>query len=113
MNERELLAVVSSNVRRYRLCGRWSQAVLAEKTGISTNFLSDIETGKKWPSILTMIKFAEVFSIEVYELLKPEGLLPDNSSHVISRYTQEVLAVITKSVENVETKYISQMKRPS
>jgi hypothetical protein len=57
-----------------------------------------------------MIKFARAFNLEVYELLKPEGILPDNSSHVIAKYTKEILAAINKSVENIETKYMAQMK---
>ena len=111
MNEKELLCTVSSNIRQYRLGSKWSQAVFAEKTGISINFLSDIENGKKWPSIQTMVKFAKAFNIEVYELLKPGNILPDDSSQVIARYTKEIMATINKSVENIETKYIAQMKR--
>jgi hypothetical protein len=58
-----------------------------------------------------MIKFAKAFNIEVYELLKPEGMLPDNSSQVIVKYTKEILAIINRSVENAETKYIAQLNR--
>jgi len=110
MNEKELLGIVSSNIRQYRLRGKWSQSAFSEKTGISINFLSDIENEKKWPSIQTMIKFAKAFNIDVYELLKPENILPDKSSQVIAKYTKEILATINKSVENIETKYMAQMK---
>jgi transcriptional regulator with XRE-family HTH domain len=111
MNEKELLMAVSSNIRRYRLIGKLSQSALSEKADVSINFISDIENGKKWPSIQTMIKFAKVFDVEVYELLKPEGVLPDNSGQVIAKYTKEILATINKSVENVEAKYAAQLKR--
>jgi len=110
MDNKELLGVVSSNIRQYRLHCKWSQSAFAEKTNISINFLSDIENGKKWPSMQTMIKFAKAFNLEVYELLKPEGVLPDNSSHVLAKYTKEILTTINKSVENIETKYMGQMK---
>ena len=110
MDNKELLGIVSSNIRQYRLRGKWSQSAFAEKTDVSINFLSDIENGKKWPSMQTMIKFANAFNLEVYELLKPEGTLPDNSGHVIKKFTKEILATINKSVENIETKYMAQMK---
>jgi len=110
MNNKELLGIVSSNIRQYRLRGKWSQSSFAEKTDVSINFLSDIENGKKWPSINTMIKFAKAFNLEVYELFKPENMLPDNPSHVIAKYTKEILAAVNKSVGNIETKYIAQMK---
>ena len=113
MKEKELLGILSSNIRQYRLRGKLSQAALAEKAGISINFLSDIETVKKWPSPETMIKLAKVFNIEVYELLKPEEILPDISDQVIAKYTEEILATINKSVENVKTKYTAKLKRRS
>ena len=113
MKEKELLGILSSNIKQYRLRGKLSQAALSEKASISINFLSDIETGKKWPSPQTMIKLAKVFSIEVYELFKPEGVLPDTSGQVIAKYTEEVLAMINKSVENVQTKYIAKLKHRS
>jgi predicted transcriptional regulator len=40
---------------------------LAEKIDISTNFLADIETGKRRVSSLTLVKRANCFEIEVYE----------------------------------------------
>jgi len=111
MDEKELLSILSSNIKEYRQRKKWSQSAFAEKADISINFLSDIETGKKWPSIQTMIKFANAFNIDVYELLKPENILPDKSSHVIEKYTKEILAIINKSVGNIENKYITQIKR--
>jgi transcriptional regulator with XRE-family HTH domain len=110
MKEKELLGILSSNIKQYRRRGKWSQAALAEKIDISINFLSDIETGKKWPSPQTMIKFAKAFGIEVYELLKPESVLPDNSSQVIAKYTEEILDTINQSVETVQAKYTARMK---
>jgi len=111
MKDNELLGILSSNIRQYRLIGKFSQSALAEKADVSINFLSDIENGKKWPSIQTMSKLAKVFNIEVYELLKPSSILPDNSSQVIAKYTKELLAAINKSVDNVESKYMAQIKR--
>jgi transcriptional regulator with XRE-family HTH domain len=113
MKEKDLLGILSTNIRQYRLRGKLSQAALAEKADISINFLSDIETVKKWPSPQTMIKLAKVFNIEVYELLKPEGILPDNSGQTIAKYTEEILATINKSVGSVQNKYMAKLKRRS
>jgi transcriptional regulator with XRE-family HTH domain len=96
MNERELLRIFSSNIKRYRALYRWSQAELAEKVDISINFLSDIETGKKWASPTTMVRFADVFCIEAYELFKPEHLLPDKADGVIQKYTEDVFLAISQ-----------------
>jgi len=63
MTERELLKVLSSNIKLYRGKYKWSQAKLAEKIDISINFLSDIENAKKWPSPTTMVKLANIFIV--------------------------------------------------
>ena len=67
----ELKKIVWANIRRYREYRKWTQAQLAEKMGISINFLSDIENEKKWFSPVNMAKFAMVLNIEPYELFKP------------------------------------------
>jgi len=44
MKEADLRRVLSSNIKHFRGLRSWSQVKLAEKIGISTNFLADIET---------------------------------------------------------------------
>jgi len=96
MTERELLKIFSSNIKLYRTRFRWSQAELAEKVDISINFLSDIETGKKWASPITMVKFANIFDIKAYELLKPPDLLPDNYNNIVEKFAEDVHSAVEK-----------------
>ena len=107
MTERELLKIFSSNIRLYRTRFRWSQAELAEKINISINFLSDIETGKKWASPITMVKFANVFNIKAYELLKPSDLLPDNYYSVVEKFAEDVHF----AVEQIRTTFLENSDR--
>jgi len=88
--EKELHEIFSKNLRRYRCDLDLSQIALAKKTGVSTNFINDIEAGKKWASLATMIKIANIFDVHVYELLKPSNLLPDNLSSILKKYTEDV-----------------------
>jgi transcriptional regulator with XRE-family HTH domain len=101
MTERELLKIFGTNVKIYRIRSKWSQADMAEKIDISINFLSDIETGKKWASPVTMVKFATAFNIETYELLKPLDLVPDNYNNVIEKYTEDIY----KAIEQVHNAF--------
>ena len=94
MTERELLKIFSSNIRLYRTRLKWSQAELAEKVNISINFLSDIETGKKWASPITIVKFADVFSIKAYELLKPPDILPENCCDIIEKFAEDMHSAV-------------------
>jgi len=102
MTERELLRIFSSNIKLYRTRFRWSQADLAEKINISINFLSDIETGKKWASPITMVKFANVFEIKAYELLKPPDILPENYNNIVEKFAED----IHLAVEKIRTSFL-------
>ena len=112
MTERELLKVLSGNIKLYRSQYKWSQAKLSEKIDISINFLSDIENAKKWPSPTTMVKLANIFNINVYELLKPQEILPDNFNpiHFMENYTEDIFTAIT-GVQNTYTAKFRKKKK--
>jgi transcriptional regulator with XRE-family HTH domain len=71
MEEKELRAVFAENIKKFRKRRGWNQLLLAEKLDISSNFLSEIETGKGWVSPLTLVKLAKVLEIDVFELFMP------------------------------------------
>jgi transcriptional regulator with XRE-family HTH domain len=107
LTERDLLRILSANIKLHRNRCRWSQAELAERINISINFLSDIETGKKWASPVTMVKLAKTFEIEVFELLKPLGFLPEDSRGMIERYTENIYDAIAE----VQADYLARMEK--
>ena len=104
MTERELLKVLSGNIKLYRERYNLTQAELAEKINISINFLSDIETGKKWASPITLVKLADIFDINVYELLKPIDAVPDNINIFLEKYTEDIFTAISIVHKNYKTK---------
>jgi transcriptional regulator with XRE-family HTH domain len=77
MEEKELRAVFAENIKKFRNKRGWNQLFLAEKLDISSNFLSEIETGKGWVSPLTLVKLANALEIEVFELFAPK--IPKNT----------------------------------
>ena len=109
MTERELLKVLGGNIKLFRVRFNWTQAELAEKVNISINFLSDIETGKKWASPITLVKLADVFTIDVFELLKPEKILPDNVNIFMEKYTEDIYTAI-KEVHKTYTLKLKKKK---
>ena len=111
MTERELLKVLSGNIKLYRGRYKWTQSTLAEKIDISINFLSDIENAKKWPSPTTLVKLADIFNIAVYELLKPKDIPPDNFNHIhiMENYTEDIFNAI-KRVHNAYTAKLKKKK---
>lgn len=105
MTEKELKVILRINIRRYRDYRNWTQVQLAEKLEISVNFLSDIENGKKWISPATMVKFASVFNIEPYELFKTADYAEPSVSTLFSRYNDEVIQVVSESLERTYRYY--------
>ena len=71
--EKELKDILRFNIKKYRKRRNWSQFTLATQINISTNFLADIEAGNTWVSAQTLVKLAQAFEIEAFELLKPEN----------------------------------------
>ena len=106
MTERKLLNIFGTKIKLHRNRLKWSQAELAEKMNISINFLSDIETGKKWASPTKIVKFADLFNTEPYELLKPSELIPDDFTNVIMKFTED----IHTAVEKIRTIYLENEK---
>lgn len=60
---------IGEKIRYERLKKRLKQYELAEKSGISNTFLSDIEVGRTMPSIKTMKKIAEVLEVSIKDFL--------------------------------------------
>ena len=62
----------------------YSQEKLAEKAGLSTQTLNDIEGCRRWVSAVTISKLAKALNINEYQLLLPDNEeleeKPNNSS---------------------------------
>lgn len=58
-----------SRIRAYRNDLGWSQEDLAERTGLHWTFIGRLERGKGNPTLKTMVKLAEAFSVQPKDLL--------------------------------------------
>ena len=100
--EQELKNIFGYHIKTRRKSRDWTQEVLAEKAGVSKNTISDIENGDKFARANTLIQLANVFETEVYELLKPADIPPDNTADAIAIYGEEV----KEAVKNVGKSYM-------
>jgi len=107
MDGTEVRAALARNIKAFRNRRNWSQANLAEKSGLSIVYLSDIERGNKWPYLDTLVKIAGAFKVEVYELIKPEEAPPPTIAKILAEYNEEITAILEKSFE-IAKKYTSQ-----
>ncbi|MDR1278097.1 MAG: helix-turn-helix domain-containing protein [Treponema sp.] len=93
--------ILAGNLKLYRNRRNWSQADLAEKSGLSVVYLSDIERGNKWPYLDTLVKLAEALELEVFELLKPQDALSADAASIVAKLSEETTAIIEKSLETM------------
>jgi len=105
--EQAIKDTLSSNIKKFRHRRNWSQFALASKIDISTNFLADIEAGNTWISANTLVKLAQVFEIEAFELLKPQKQGTDTdiprktntNRTLLSQFSKDLVIVFQESME--------------
>ena len=95
MTENQLHEILSQNIKKYRK-GKFTQEQLAEKIGVSTQNINDIEGKRRWPRESTLIKIAEILKVEVYQLFIPQNLVEikieeTNENQQIQRQIQNKL----------------------
>ena len=61
------IEILINNIKYFRSLKNLTQEKLSEISGISRDYLSEIERGKKTPSIKRLIKIAEALDIDVYK----------------------------------------------
>ena len=105
--EQELKDIFGKNIKTLRIRKKWSQEKLAESVGVSRNTISEFETGQNFAHAKTLVNLALAFETEIYELLKPEGVLPDKPTDIFAEYSEKV----REKVEEIGNSYMEKMKR--
>ena len=105
--EQDLKKIFGQNVKTRRERKGWTQEELSVKAGVTNNTISDIEKGDKFARAKTLVKLAIVLKTEVYELLKPDNVMPDKNADIIAKYGEEV----REAVEKVGNFYIENAKK--
>jgi transcriptional regulator with XRE-family HTH domain len=68
MDEAELRLYLGKQVKYLRHLANLTQAQLAEKTNLSVNYISEIETGIASPTLKTLLKLAQELDVDIKEL---------------------------------------------
>ncbi len=71
MEHSNLKEVLGINVKFYRLQNKLTQEQLAEKSDISTRYVSDIENANANISLDKLERVASALNVECYKLLEP------------------------------------------
>jgi transcriptional regulator with XRE-family HTH domain len=100
-NLRDILA---NNLRKNRRKCGFSQARLAEKAGISTQYIAMIELSRQFPIPDVLEKIASVPNIEAYELFNmppsPESSMERLYNDIIKEIREVIVEVLEKALSN-------------
>ena len=67
----DMRALVGRNVRRIREAKGLTQEAFAERSGFSQQYISDLERGRRNPTIVTLYELAQALGVGHVELVRP------------------------------------------
>ena len=89
--------VFIENLRRHRNMKRFSQAKLAEMSGISLSGYAQIEYGKVWPAPETLTRIAKALEVDVSELHGASETLKKTNAPELTPETLRAIQDATKA----------------
>ena len=84
-----IIAIFGSNVKTYRKRQKMTQEQLAEKTGVTVKYISNIECSISFPSAPVIASIAKALNVPEYRLFTPEEV--EMSSHDGSYISKDAL----------------------
>ena len=100
METEKTIEFLKNNVKYYRSRLNLSQQELAEKCEVSTTYIGDIELGRKYPSLRTLIKVATVFDIPVHMLLIDSENYRNQAVELFSRDLGKSISTVIEDMKN-------------
>ena len=98
----ETILYLKENVRYYRFILKISQQELAERCNVSTTYIGEIELGRKYPSLRTLIKLAHVLEIPVYMLL----VNPQNArNEAVEQFSKDLEKRLISMINDMRNRY--------
>ena len=106
IDEKYILQLISSNMKRIRSLQNVSQLSLANTTGLTHNFINDIENCKKGVSVKTLAKLSAALRVEPFQFFLPEDM--PNSEIMV--YLEDVNVSFQNLVKEMTKKYAARDK---
>ncbi len=100
MNEFPIDTIVSENIKTLRKKLGWSQELLAEKTGVSAPYITQIEVGKRTPSLDIVEKLALALGVEYKTLFETNSdniQAPEFTKHILE---SKLITAITNTIHD-------------
>jgi transcriptional regulator with XRE-family HTH domain len=68
----DMRRLVGRNTKKIRLAKGLTQEELAELSGFSQQYISDLERGRRNPTVVSLYELAQAMGVNFLELLQPE-----------------------------------------
>lgn len=88
-------------IRELRKQQHFTQAVLAERVGISTSFMGHIERGTRIASLETLVHLSEALDVSLDTMVtgKDDGILPSGNATTKMRMLNDVMRVLNEHAD--------------
>ena len=94
VNEKYIHQLISSNLKRLRSLHNISQLNLAVNTGLTHNFINDIENCKKGVSAKTLAKLSSELNVEPYQFFLPGDLANEEVMIYVKDFNDSLYKVV-------------------
>lgn len=102
MESKDLKAIFSSNLKKFRGIRGLKQTELAEQSGLSNQTIIRMEGGNLWPSEKTLCKISETLNIEPYKFFvpnEPSNMINSDSTFFQNNMEKYIKEIIKMSYE--------------
>jgi transcriptional regulator with XRE-family HTH domain len=107
IDEKHIHHLISGNIKRLRTLQKISQLELSINTGLTHNFINDIENCKKGISVRSLAKLSNALNVEPYQFFLPEGM-PNNDTLI---YVKDFNDSLQKVVSDLTAQYLYKDKK--
>jgi transcriptional regulator with XRE-family HTH domain len=107
IDEKYVFKLVSGNIKRLRSFQNMSQLDLALNTGLTHNFINDIENCKKGISAKTLAKLSIALNAEPYQFFLPNTM----ANNEVMSYVKDFNDSLQKVVSELTQQYLTGDKK--
>lgn len=99
--------IIGNRIKEVRFSKKWTQAQLAEKSGVEPSYISHIERAVTKLSLPTLVNIANALEVSLDELLYTNI---NKSSHISIRMIDDLLSDCTSEEINASAEVIKTIK---
>jgi len=99
IDEKHIHNLISVNIKRLRTLQNYSQLDLAAITGLTHNFINDIENCKKGISSRSLAKLSNALNVEPYQIFLPESIHNNDMMGYVKDFNDSLQKVVSDLTE--------------